>query len=140
MRGDAGVGKSVVLKHFAEQVSAESRIIVLSPNRTIARGWTVMRSVLRFDGTAHELLADLAASGGGTLFIDSLDSYGVEERLTVIDLVLEAARVPGIFVIATARRDFGVAELVAFGCAGCVGTRGADHSWGAERRRDGRVA
>ena len=110
IRGDAGVGKSVVLKHFAEQVSAEARIVALSPNRTVAKGWTVMRSVLSFDGTAQELLSDLAASGGGILFIDSLDFYGEEERLTVVDLVREAAKVPGISVIATARRDYGVAE------------------------------
>ncbi|HEV2491946.1 MAG TPA: ATP-binding protein [Terriglobia bacterium] len=110
IRGDAGVGKSVVLRHFAEQVSAEARIIALSPSRTVAKGWTVMCSVLNFDGTARELLSDLAASGGALLFIDSLDFYGEDERRTVIDLVREAAKVPGISVIATARRDFGVAE------------------------------
>jgi hypothetical protein len=81
IRGDAGVGKSVVLKHFAEQVCAEARIIALNPNRTIVKGWTVMRSVLSFDGTAHELLSDLAASGGGLLCIDSPDFYGEEEAL-----------------------------------------------------------
>src|SRR5207249_3998132 len=110
IRGDAGVGKSVVLRHFAEQVSAEARIITLSPSRTLAKGWTVMRSVLNFHGTARELLSDLAASGCAFLFIDGLDFYGEDERRTVIDLVREAAKVPGISVIATARRDFGVAE------------------------------
>lgn len=110
IRGDAGVGKSVVLKHFAEQASAEGRIIALSPGRTLGKGWTVMRSVLNFDGTARELLSDLAASGGAFLLIDSLDFYGEEERRTVTDLVREAANVPGISVIATARRDFGVGK------------------------------
>lgn len=110
IRGDAGVGKSALLKHFAEQVCAEARIIALSPNRTFAKGWAVMRSVLNFDGTAQELLSDLAANGGGMLCIDSLDFYGGDERLTVVDLVREAAKVPGISVIVTARRDFGVAE------------------------------
>jgi hypothetical protein len=37
-------------------------------------------------------------------------STAEEERLTVIDLVREAAKVPGMAVIATARRDFGAAE------------------------------
>ena len=55
-------------------------------------------------------MSDLAASGSAILFIDSLDFYGKEERLTVIDLVREAAKVPGVSVIATARRDFGVVE------------------------------
>jgi hypothetical protein len=109
IRGDAGVGKSGLLKHFAMQISAEAQV-ALSPGRTIAKGWLAMRSVLKFDGSAHDLLSDLAASGGAVLFIDGLDFYGEEERLTVIDLVREAAKVPGISVIATARRDFGIDE------------------------------
>src|SRR3954451_7384226 len=40
IRGDAGVGKSGVMKHFAEQVMAEARAIVLSPGRTTPGGWT----------------------------------------------------------------------------------------------------
>ena len=110
IRGDAGVGKSGVLKHFAEQIATEAPIIVLSPNRTIPRGWSAMRAVLGFDGTAHDLLTDLAADGGAVLFVDNLDFFDDEERSTVVDLVREAASVPGFAVIATARRNFGVEE------------------------------
>ena len=110
IRGSAGVGKSGVLKHYAQQISAEASIIALSPARTIPKGWTKLRAVLGFDGTARELLSDLAASGSAVLFIDGLDFFGAEERLTVIDLVREAATVPGMSVIVVARRDFGVAE------------------------------
>jgi hypothetical protein len=60
IRGDAGVGKSGVLKHFAMQVSAEAQVVALSPGRTVAKGWLAMRSVLKFDGSAHDLLSDLA--------------------------------------------------------------------------------
>ena len=110
IRGDAGVGKSGVLKHFAEQIATEARVIVLSPSRTIPRGWTAMRAVLGFDGTAHDLLSDLAGDGGGILFLDNLDFFDDEERRTVVDLVREAANVPGFAVITTARRNFGVDE------------------------------
>jgi len=110
IRGDAGVGKSAVLKHFAEQMSEQGRVIFLSPGRTIPKGWFAMRGVLGFEGTARELLVDLAASGSGVLFLDNLDFYSQEERLTATDLVREAAKIPGISVIATARRDFGVLE------------------------------
>jgi hypothetical protein len=110
IRGDAGVGKSGVLKHIAEQISGESQVIVLSPGRTVPRGWLAMRGVLGFDGTARDLLSDLAADGGGMLFLDNLDFFDDEERLTAIDLLREAAKIPGMLVIATARRDFGVAE------------------------------
>jgi len=110
LRGDAGVGKSGVLKHFAEQIFSESQVIVLSPGRIVPRGWLAMRAVLGFDGTAHDLLSDMAGDGSAVLFLDSLDFFDDEERLTVTDLLREAARVPGMSVIATARRDFGIAE------------------------------
>ena len=110
IRGDAGVGKSAVLKHFAEQALAEGRIVALSPGRTVGKGWGVMRSVFQFDGTARQLLSDFAASGGAFLFIDSLDFFSEEERHTVVDLVPDAARIRGISVIVTARRDFDADE------------------------------
>ncbi len=110
IRGDAGVGKSGVLKHFALQAAAESRVVVLSPGRVTPRGWTAMRAALGFDGSARDLLSDLANDGGAILFVDNLDFFNEEERTTVVDLVREAANVPGLAVLATARRDFGVEE------------------------------
>ncbi len=110
IRGEAGVGKSGVLKHFAEQVSTQAQVVVFSPGRTIPRGWTAMRAVLGFDGTARELLTDLASDGGAVLFVDNIDFFDDEERRTVIDLVRETASVPGFAVISTARRNFGVEE------------------------------
>ncbi len=110
VRGDAGVGKSGVLKHFANLFSTEGRIVVLSPGRTQPRGWTTMRGVLGFNGTARDLLGDLASDGGAALFIDNLDSFSDDERRTVNDLLRAASDVPSVVVIATARRNFGVDE------------------------------
>jgi hypothetical protein len=61
--GDAGVGKSGLLKILAGQVAAEACAIVLSPGRTALRGWTAMRAEIGFDGSARELLVDLASDG-----------------------------------------------------------------------------
>lgn len=110
IRGDAGVGKSAVLKHFAQQIAIESQVIVFSPGRTISKGWTAMRAALGFDGTARDLLVEIAAGGGATLFIDNLDLFNNEERRTVIDIIREAAGVTGFSVIVTARRNFGLDE------------------------------
>ena len=110
IRGDGGVGKSGILKHFAIQVGTESQIVVLRPGRTISKGWMTMRSVIGFDGSACDLLTDLACDGGAILFVDNLDFFSDDERSTVIDLVREAANVPGFSVIVTARRNFGVEE------------------------------
>ncbi len=110
IRGDSGVGKSGVLKHFADQISTEAPIIVLSPKRTVPRGWSAMKAMLGFDGSVRELLTDLAADGGAVLFIDNLDFFDEDERKTVRDLVRETAEVPGFAVITTARRHFGMEE------------------------------
>lgn len=110
IRGDAGVGKSGVLKHFAELFATEGRIVVLSPGRVPLRGWATMRAILGFNGTARDLLGDLASDGGAALFIDNLDSFSDDEQRTANDLLRAASEVPGITVIVTARRNFGVYE------------------------------
>ncbi len=107
IRGEPGVGKSGLLKRLAEERSTQSRVVVLSPNRVRAGGWGAMRTALGFRDTAHDLLVDLASSGGAALFIDGLDSFSEDERLTVVDLVREAADVAGFSVVATTRRGFG---------------------------------
>ena len=110
IRGDAGVGKSGLIRHFAEQLAMHGRIIVLSPNRTFLGGWSGMRQILGFGGTCHELLSEIALSGGGAIFVDNLDFFTAAERPAVVDLVREAAEVPGVVVVTTARLTFGVNE------------------------------
>lgn len=110
IRGEAGVGKSGVLRQMAEAMQTEGQVLVLCPGRCVARGWAAMRAQLGFDGTIRELLVELANDGGATIFVDSLDSFSVEERLTVVDVVGEASLVPGVTVVATARPGFGIDE------------------------------
>jgi hypothetical protein len=69
-----------------------------------------LRAQLGFDGTLREVLVELANDGGATIFVDNLDSFSTEERLTVVDVVGEASVVPGVAVVATARREFGIDE------------------------------
>lgn len=107
IRGESGVGKSGLLKRIAEEQGTQSHIIVLSPGRVRPGGWGAMRAALGFQDTARALLVDLAASGGAALFVDGLDSFSEEERLTVADLVHEAAEIPGFSVLATTRGGFG---------------------------------
>ena len=110
IRGDAGVGKSGILKHFAELLALEGHVIVLTPGRTPPRGWAAMRAMLSFSGTAKDLLSDLMFDGGAALFIDNLDSFTEDERKTANDLLRAAAEVPGLMTLVTARRNFGTAE------------------------------
>jgi hypothetical protein len=110
IRGDGGVGKSGILRALADQIGIEANVIALSPVRTIPRGWVAMRDVLGFDGSAKELLSDVAASGGAVLFLDSVDFFDVPAQATARDLIQEAAAIPGFKVVVTARRSFGTEE------------------------------
>ncbi|MEG1224538.1 MAG: hypothetical protein RSD83_08160 [Hafnia sp.] len=95
---------------MAEAMQIEGQVIVLSPGRCVPRGWVAWRAQLGFDGTLRELLVELANDGGATIFVDNLDSFSAEERLTVVDVVGEASIVPGLVVVATARSEFGLDE------------------------------
>lgn len=110
LRGDAGVGKSGILKHLAEQIAVESEVLVLTPDRTPTGGWFELKSKLRFNGECRDLLADLARNGAAVLFIDNLDLFRPEARRTVIDIVRQAEGIPGLSIVASARRDFGQPE------------------------------
>jgi len=98
------------MKHFAVQASAQSQVVVLSPGRTIGKGWLAMGAVLNFEGTARDLLSDLARAAVRSFFIDSLDFYSDEERRTVIDLIRAAAKVPGCVGSSPRAPEFGVVE------------------------------
>lgn len=110
IRGDAGVGKSGILRQMAEAMQTEGPVIVLSPGRCVPRGWVAWRAQLGFDGTLRELLVELANDGGATIYIDNLDFFNAEERLTVVDIVSEASIVPGLVIVATARLESGLDE------------------------------
>lgn len=107
IRGAGGVGKSGVLKHLAQHIAVQSRIVVISPARLPSGGWLKLQAMLGCDASASQFLTDLAGDGGGTLFIDGIDRFDdADRRETVADLIRAAALVPGIRVVATARLDF----------------------------------
>jgi len=107
IRGAGGVGKSAILKELAARVGIESRVMVVAPYRVPPGGWSAMQAQLGCDAAARDLLGDLAADGGGTLFIDGLDRIDdLGQQRTVIDLIRAAAEVPGFRVVATVRPEF----------------------------------
>jgi hypothetical protein len=93
IRGDAGVGKSGLLGMLVEQTLAESRAIVLTPERTPAGGWLAFKGGIQAESGIEEFLTDLASDGGAVLYVDSLDFFDdLGKRATVIDLVRAAAK------------------------------------------------
>ena len=55
---------------------------------------------LGYQGTPDDFLRRLAASGSTTAFIDNLDRYTDEERVTVKDVLRLASRIAGLSVVA----------------------------------------
>jgi len=108
IRGEPGVGKSGVLRQMAELALLEGQVIVLNPVRCPSHGGSAFCAHIGFQGNPRELLAELAADGGATLFIDNLDFYDEIAQATVADLMRAAAGTAGVSVIATARPTFGV--------------------------------
>lgn len=107
--GGPGVGKSYVLRHLAERQAGEAHVIVLDPIGTPDGGWAALAQRLHVPGTAKDFLGDIAASGGGVLFIDGLEMFGsAERRRTVNDLLREIAAIEGFSVVVSARPDIGV--------------------------------
>ncbi|WP_290770992.1 hypothetical protein [Hoeflea sp.] len=109
--GKPGVGKSWVLRHLAERIGREGHVIVLDPVGTPDGGWSALAQRLEMPGTAKNFLWDLAAGGGGVLFIDGLEMFtSVERRRTVNDLLREITEVPGFSVVVSKRPDVGVED------------------------------
>lgn len=108
VRGGPGVGKSAVLKHVAERMAAQANILVLDPVSTPEGGWAALAQTLDLQATAEEFLGDLATSGGGVIFVDSLEMFtSPSRRRTINDLLREIAKIKGVSVVATARLGFG---------------------------------
>ena len=129
IRGGPGVGKSGLLGMLVDQVLAEGRAIVLSPERTPSGGWIAFKSTLGIETGPEEFLADLASDGGAVLFVDGLDFFeDTRTRATVIDIVRASVSVPDFRIVVTARADFGKEqpnwlpedEIGKLGCAPAV--------------------
>ncbi|MBB4124290.1 AAA family ATPase [Martelella radicis] len=109
--GKPGVGKSWVLRHLAERTGREGQVIVLDPAGTPDGGWSALAQRLDLPGTAQNFLRDLAASGGGVLFIDGIEMFTSDERRrTVNDLLREIASVPGFSVVVSKRPEVGAED------------------------------
>ena len=110
IRGEAGVGKSGVLRRLAEDLNTEAQVLVLSPNRVVERGWLSMKAAIEYDGTGRDLMGELSLSGAAIVFIDNLDFFRAEEQTTVKDIVRFASQASNIWVITTARVEFAKTE------------------------------
>lgn len=123
--GTPGVGKSGVLRHFAERQGREGHVIVLDPIGTPDGGWSALAQRLGVPGTAKDFLADLAASGGVMLFIDGVEMFtSAERRRTINDLLHEIADLRDFSVVMSRRpgEASGESDWLAAGAMAKLGT------------------
>src|SRR5450759_2033249 len=94
--GAPGVGKSSIMKHLAQRLQPEGRIIVLRDGRIMPGGWLRMAHEIGCMVSQDELFNELGCGGGATLFIDNIDQVDeVGDWPTVNDLLTGVARNPG---------------------------------------------
>jgi hypothetical protein len=100
--GAPGTGKSAVLKHLAQRLTPEGRIVVLRNGRIIPGGWLAMRSTIGCTVSREELFNELGCGGGAVLFIDNIDQIeDAAELATVSDLLVGVAKSPGWRAVVT---------------------------------------
>jgi len=138
--GKPGVGKSWLLRHLAERQGREGHVIVLDPMGTPDGGWSALAQRLDIPGTARDFLGDLAASGGGILFIDGAEMFtSAERRRTVNDLLHEIADMPDFSVVVSRRLDEAVDDSDWL-AADALAKHGTPHRVGVGELDDDEVA
>lgn len=104
--GAPGVGKSWILKHLAQRLQPEGRIIALRNGRIIPGGWLSMAHTIGCTVSQQELLNELGCGGGATLFIDNIDQIdNPGDWATVTDLLTGVAKSPGWRAVVTGGTD-----------------------------------
>jgi energy-coupling factor transporter ATP-binding protein EcfA2 len=100
--GMVGSGKSSILKHLAQRLQPEGRIIVLRNGRIIPGGWLPMAHAIGCQVSQDELFNELGCGGGATLFVDNIDQIDEpSDWATTSDLLTGVARNPGWRAVVT---------------------------------------
>ncbi len=100
--GSPGVGKSSVMKHLAQRLQPEGRIIVLRNGRIIPGGWPRMAHEIGCKVSRDELFNELGCGGGATLFIDNIDQIDDPgDSAAIYDLLAGVVRNPGWRAVVT---------------------------------------
>lgn len=114
IQGLPGSGKSVLLRQVVDEALARGNTLFLKADRLLGTSWAAFAAGTGLRSASREdLLAELAATGTPTLFIDGIDRIEVAQRPIVLDLVRTIIDTPALeewSIIATLR-DTGVEHL-----------------------------
>lgn len=113
LRGEAGSGKSSLLKRYA--ATFEGNVLVLNERRISGKSWTEVTANWGSPITAKETIDTLALSGNCLLAVDGADRMLLDyRRSAVMDLLHAIANSPlrERWSIITSGRDFGPQDVV----------------------------
>lgn len=86
--GQPGVGKSALLRAFAEAPDRDGPLLALKADRLVEGGWAGFAARLRLQASdPRPLLREMAAAGDPLLLIDGVDRVEVPQRAVVSELV-----------------------------------------------------
>jgi hypothetical protein len=110
IRGEAGAGKSAVLRELAESTKIDGFTFVVSAKRMEGKSWTTFAVANGLSTTsASALLLEIAASSSPTLFIDGIDRIidkGAQQVLCdLLRPIIEDPACSNWRVVATARDE-----------------------------------
>jgi hypothetical protein len=107
LAGEAGSGKSAVLRAMAEEHTRNGFALVLTDKRLTGPGWPALATHLRLEtDRLVDLLLELAPLEKPTLFVDGIDRLGEAARQTVSDIttaILDDPRLSSWRIVASTR-------------------------------------
>ena len=101
--GEAGVGKSGILKKIAMEQCNDGCCLVISPNRHQGGGISSVLHHYGYSGIPTEFLKNLAIYGKGFVYIDNIDRLNLDEMQTVHDIIISLKDIRGLKVLMTSR-------------------------------------
>jgi hypothetical protein len=114
IRGLAGSGKSVLLRQQMEADLARGPVVFLKSDRLEGKGWASFAAAHGLSGAPlSSLLAEVAATGSNTLFIDGIDRIEKEHQPIVLDVLRAILGSPLLkdWKIVVSLRDTGIEPL-----------------------------
>lgn len=114
IRGLPGSGKSVLLRQAAERALHRGPALFLKSDRLEGRSWSSFASAIGLSrAPLASLLAEIAATGAGTFFIDGIDRIEKEHQPIILDVLRSVFREPFLrnWKVVVSLRDTGIEPL-----------------------------
>jgi hypothetical protein len=111
IRGLPGSGKSVLLRQAAERALQRGPALFLKSDRLEGKSWTSFATAIGISNVPlPSLLAEIAATGSDTFYIDGIDRIEKEHQPIILDVLRSIFRAPFLknWKVVVSLRDTGI--------------------------------